>query len=761
MGSRVAVAALAAAGFACAVAAAIPQAEVNRERVAGASVTAIANATAADGAQSLSGTERPMARGSLPAPPLAAADVAAEFFLQPYEQFNPINTNPDWPGSGAAYWFDAVRIADVTGDGRDDIVAKPPDNEVWIIAQRADGSLATDDPEIIRFGGYVYRNPHLEQLHLGDLNEDGVLDIATTGAYYGESVDPSVVNLLLSDGAGGFQLRQVTKDSGEAWDNLSLLDVDLDGHLDVVGHSTRYVYDGAGCNGTPVCTFRHTARGDGRGGLTFAPEERLALSPVRFLHVADVNDDGYLDQPVLELPQVPDEWPRMHVQLHDRQSGFAPPAAITPESRVLELNAFADFNHDGLTDLITGGFVFAQARFPAYRAPVGLPGAAWHPQAMLVADLDRDGQTDLLTPQFAPGVTAVYLQPYLQRNGVLTIQPRGPWIPANTTMHPDQFAAGDLDGDGCTDVVMAHAQDGLSIYRGANCHRVAAARHDFDGDRRADLHWRQDATGANQLWNKASNGQRRAIPGVRTVWQVAGSGDFGGDGKADLLWRNTVSGANVVWHGASASAGQNLHGVKNLAWQVAGVDDFDGDLRADILWRNRDTGANVIWRSGKATQQVAMRSVADLAWKIAGTGDFNGDGRADIFWRHAATGRNAIWAGGNAATPLAVVGVAKLAWQVVGVGDFGGDGLADVLWRDGATGRNVIWNSARADESTSITGVTDLNWKVAAVADYDADGRADILWRNSVSGRNVIWRRAQRSAQRIVAAASPVWTTMR
>lgn len=753
MKTRTALAALAAAGVACAVAATFSPATVESGRIAGASLAAI-DATTSIAVQSLSRARDLLAR------PTAAAEPGAEFFLQPYEQFKPIRTCREWADCQVAYWFDAVRIADVTGDGRDDIVAKPPDNEVWIIAQRADGSLATDDPEIFRFGDDVYRNPHLEEVHLGDLNEDGVLDIATTGAYYQGGVDPSVVNLLLSDGAGGFLLRQVTEGSGEPWDNLSLLDVDLDGHLDLVGHSTRYAYDGTGCNGTSVCTYRHTARGDGRGGLTFAPEERLALSPVRILDAADVDDDGYLDQPMLQLPQVVDALPLMHVQLHDRQSGFGPAIPITPEPQVLDVNAFADFNHDGRTDLLTGAYVLAQDRFPAYGAPAGFPIAAWHPQAMLVADLDRDGLTDLLTPQFIPGVTAVYLQPYLQRNGVLTIQPQGPWIPVNTTMHPDQLAAGDLNGDGCTDVVMAHAQDGLSIYRGANCHQVAAVRHDFDGDRRADLHWRHNATGANQLWNTASNGQRRAINGVRTAWQVAGSGDFGGDGKADLLWRNTVSGANVLWHGADASASQTLNRVKNLAWQVEGIDDFDGDLRADILWRNRDTGANVIWRSGSVTLQVAMRRVADLAWEIAGTGDFDGDGRADIFWRHAANGRNAIWASGNASTPIGVAGVTKAAWKVAGIGDFGGDGRADVLWRNEGTGRNVVWNSARSDQSRTITAVANLDWKVAAVADYDADGRADVFWRNSASGRNVIWRRAQHDAQRVVGSAAPAWTTL-
>lgn len=634
-------------------------------------------------------------------------------------------------------------------------MAKPSGNEVFIIAQRADGSLATDDPEIVHLGSDdVYTNPHLDELHLGDFNEDGVLDIATTGAYYGEDVDPSVVNHLLSDGAGGFLLRQVTTGRGEAWSNLSLLDVDLDGHLDLVGHA-------ASGNGTAYSTYRHTAHGDGRGALAFEPAERLVPSTIQTLDAVDLNDDGYLDQPMLELPQVPDEWPRMHVQLHDGQSGFAPAMPIAPEPRVLEQNAFGDFNHDGRTDLLTGTYVLAQHRFPTYRAPAGLPSAAWHPQASLVADLDRDGLTDLLTPQFIPGVTAVYLQSYLQRDGALAIQSQGPWIPINDTSHPDQFAAGDLDGDGCTDVVMANAQDGLSIYRGANCRRVAAARHDFDGDRRADVHWLDGASGTNLIWNSASNGQRRAAPDVRAGWQPAGAGDFDGDGKADLLWRNIATGATALWHGGSAHVSQALYRVTNLAWHVAAVDDFDGDLRADILWRNRQTGANAIWRSGDAATQMSTRRVSDLAWEVAGTGDFDGDGRADIFWRHALTGRNAIWSGGDAAAAIAVTGVSNRAWKVAGVGDFGGDGRADLLWREASTGANVVWNSGQPVGSWSVAAVADLDWQVATVADFDADGRADILWRNAASGANVLWRRAQATARRTVAAAPPAWTTLR
>lgn len=74
---------------------------------------------------------------------------------------------------------------------------------------------------------------------------------------------------------------------------------------------------------------------------------------------------------------------------------------------------------------------------------------------------------------------------------------------------------------------------------------------DFDGDGTIDLLLR-DVTIGNTAFVSIRNQQRtpivsHAFTGIFTDWVVEGVGDFDGDRKADLLWRNTDTGKLVMW----------------------------------------------------------------------------------------------------------------------------------------------------------------------------------------------------------------------
>ncbi|WP_460758792.1 NHL domain-containing protein [Lysobacter fragariae] len=281
---------------------------------------------------------------------------------------------------------------------------------------------------------------------------------------------------------------------------------------------------------------------------------------------------------------------------------------------------------------------------------------------------------------------------------------------------------------------------------------------DFDGDRRADLFWRNGATGQNAIWRSAASTSQQAVTAQGDVnWKIAATDDFNGDGKADVVWRNEASGANTLWYSASATTVQTLSTVSDLNWKIVGAGDFDGDGKADLLWRNSTTGANSIWKSASYANRQTLASVASAAWIVAGVGDFNADRRADIVWRNTSTGVNTVWFSANFATSQNLTAVTNQQWKIVGVGDFDGDRKSDLLWRNGTTGANTIWKSALSTRQQAITGVTDQAWIVAATGDYNGDGNSDLVWRNASTGGNALWYSASTATKKNLVTVSPEW----
>jgi peptidyl-Asp metalloendopeptidase len=286
-----------------------------------------------------------------------------------------------------------------------------------------------------------------------------------------------------------------------------------------------------------------------------------------------------------------------------------------------------------------------------------------------------------------------------------------------------------------------------------------AAAHDFDGDGRSDVLWRNSNSGENTIWLRADSSARRPVTAVSDVaWKIVASGDFNGDGPSDILWRNFRTGSNVIWLSGSSSTQRSVTAVTNLQWRVVGAGDFNGDGVSDIFWRNPSTGANVIWKSANSSTPQVVTAVGNT-WTVVGIGDFNGDSSADVLWRNFTTGANSIWRSANASLGQAVATLVDRRWTVAGTGDFNGDDVDDILWRNTGTGVNAIWRSGNYQASQSVVALGSQAWKVAEVGDFNADGISDLLWRNGSSGANSIWISANASASQAVASVPDfAWT---
>ena len=294
---------------------------------------------------------------------------------------------------------------------------------------------------------------------------------------------------------------------------------------------------------------------------------------------------------------------------------------------------------------------------------------------------------------------------------------------------------------------------------------------DLDGDGKADLLWRQAASGQDAVWlMDGANAASMALttPVADLAWRIVGLGDLDNDGKTDLVWRNTTSGQTVAWlmNGASVTSYAWLPTVADPNWTLVGVGDLDGDGQADLVWRNTATGQTNAWlmNGASVTAYPFLPTVADPNWKLVGVGDLNADGKADLVWRNTATGQTVTWLmdGATITGYTWLPTVADPNWQLVSLGDLNADGASDLLWRNTVSGQNIAWlmDGGNVSSYPWLPSVADPNWQLVAVSDLDGDGQADLVWRNTATGQNSLWLMegaTVRSYTWLATVADPNW----
>jgi plastocyanin len=171
----------------------------------------------------------------------------------------------------------SVVVADFNRDGIPDLaVSNSMDGTISILLGKGDGTFQT--PQTFAAGGAGSRP---KQIAVGDLNGDGILDLAVAD----DGPTPKVVSVFLGKGDGSFQ-PPVSYPVGAANANpqsLALLDINGDGNLDIA------VADSASAN-------VHILMGDGKGGFQAAGD--LSISPdtgSQFIVAGDMDRDGKPD----------------------------------------------------------------------------------------------------------------------------------------------------------------------------------------------------------------------------------------------------------------------------------------------------------------------------------------------------------------------------------------------------------------------------------------------------------------------------------
>ncbi|WP_460576894.1 FG-GAP-like repeat-containing protein [Hymenobacter coalescens] len=283
------------------------------------------------------------------------------------------------------------------------------------------------------------RNRH--QL-LGDVDNDGDLDLVTTGALFG-------CRIFLNDGQGHYRFKTGIS-TGQEPTGAVMADVDQDGDLD-------FLVGDADFNTVTVCLNDGT--GEFLGSVTGAQNAPVGARPVG-VAAGDVDGDGDLDFVTANA-----DGASSTVRVNNGSGLFSTATTVSMGTGPTSV-ALADIDNDGDLDLLTtneGTFsnptgVVNVSRnngsgsFGAYTSvAVGL-----QPSELALADVDHDGDLDLLTAN--AGAASVSLR--LNTNGTFSGSTTLALAPGST---PSGLRPGDVDADGDLDLVVAQGTGGRVI----------------------------------------------------------------------------------------------------------------------------------------------------------------------------------------------------------------------------------------------------------------------------------------------------------
>jgi hypothetical protein len=317
-------------------------------------------------------------------------------------------------------------------------------------------------------------------VHIGDVNGDGHLDIVLAKGRHGGLVD----RVLIGDGRGAFPTAYDLGPVADKTYSANLVDLDGDGDLDVVIS-----------NDTP--DPKRVYLNDGKGRFHEAGTYGRPEWSTRNAAVADVNGDQLPD--IIVANRDTPARAANYVCLNRGNGKFDHDCFMFSKESATTITP-ADVNTDGRVDLIVphrdGGqshvYINASSGSELAFTPIAFGPADATIRASAAADLDRDGFLDIVTIDEKRGVFAFFGERGQKWSAAVAVGPRG--------RTPYALKVGDLNSDGAIDIVVGHVQAPATVFFNVGSRRFSPVDFgdgkgtaygfdiaDLDKDGRADI----------------------------------------------------------------------------------------------------------------------------------------------------------------------------------------------------------------------------------------------------------------------------------
>jgi hypothetical protein len=561
-----------------------------------------------------------------------------------------------------------------------------------------------------------------------DMDGDGDTDVLSV------SGGDAKIAWYENNGSEDFRLRTIATNAYGA-NSIFAADLDGDGDVDVL-------------SGSSTISANKIAWYENDGNENFALRTIATNTDIESIFAADVDGDGDMD--VLSASRGDDliAWYE-----NDGNENFTFRAISTSADYASSVFA-ADVDGDGDTDVLSSSsrddkiawYENDGAITPTF-SPHSIATNIEVANSVFAADVDGDGDTDVLSASFISSSGSTGLIAWYQNDGNQTFSFHT--IATVAGLAESVFAA-DLDGDGDTDVLSAsNLDDKIAWYENDgsenfSLHTIttnadAAASvfaADVDGDGDTDVLSASSYDDKIAWYENDARDVFSPFSDANTFADTFGSStdfifaaDVDGDGDIDMLSANRVS-DRIAWHENDANQSFTLHTITTGADSASSVfaTDIDGDGDTDVLSSSRNDD-KIAWYENDGNQNFVVRNIAtnaDGAWFVSAA-DVDGDGDTDVLSASSYDNKIAWYENdGNEVFTLHTIASffgarSVFALDADGDGDvdlFAGSPMSEINWFDNDGNGTFTQNTLSSEEN---------NPSSIFAADMDGDGDIDVL----------------------------------